>query len=100
MEAILRAGLIAKRGDELKLTDFGREVMAGRKTVELNFRRDEARGELIVEKCEEEYNPKLFEKLRAWRLGIARAAGGGLVRVDGFPALPRRMLDVADRVLR
>ena len=32
--------------------------------------------------------------------GIARAAGGGLVRVDGFPALPRRMLDVADRVLR
>ena len=31
---------------------------------------------------------------------IARAADGGLVRVDGFPALPRRMLDVADRVLR
>jgi hypothetical protein len=31
---------------------------------------------------------------------IARAAGGGLVRVDGFLALPRRMLDVADRVLR
>jgi MoxR-like ATPase len=31
---------------------------------------------------------------------IARAAGGGLVRVDGFPALPRRMLQVADRVLR
>jgi hypothetical protein len=32
--------------------------------------------------------------------GIARAADGGLVRVDGFPALPRRMLEVADRVLR
>jgi MoxR-like ATPase/Mg-chelatase subunit ChlD len=31
---------------------------------------------------------------------IARAADGGLVRVDGFPALPRRMLEVADRVLR
>jgi Mg-chelatase subunit ChlD len=31
---------------------------------------------------------------------IAGAADGGLVRVDGFPALPRRMLDVADRVLR
>lgn len=31
---------------------------------------------------------------------IARAADGGLVRVDGFLALPRRMLDVADRVLR
>ena len=31
---------------------------------------------------------------------IARAADGGLVRVDGFAALPRRMLDVADRVLR
>jgi hypothetical protein len=31
---------------------------------------------------------------------IARAAEGGLVRVDGFPALPRRMLEVADRVLR
>ena len=30
---------------------------------------------------------------------IARAADGGLVRVDGFAALPRRMLDVADRVL-
>jgi MoxR-like ATPase len=31
---------------------------------------------------------------------VARAADGGLVRVDGFPALPRRMLEVADRVLR
>jgi MoxR-like ATPase/Mg-chelatase subunit ChlD len=31
---------------------------------------------------------------------IARAAGGGVVRVDGFTALPRRMLEVADRVLR
>jgi MoxR-like ATPase/Mg-chelatase subunit ChlD len=31
---------------------------------------------------------------------IARAADGGLVRVDGFAALPRRMLEVADRVLR
>jgi len=31
---------------------------------------------------------------------IARAADGGIVRVDGFPALPRRMLEVADRVLR
>ncbi len=31
---------------------------------------------------------------------IARAADGGLVRVDGFSALPRRMLEVADRVLR
>ncbi len=31
---------------------------------------------------------------------IARASDGGLVRVDGFPALPRRMLEVADRVLR
>jgi MoxR-like ATPase/Mg-chelatase subunit ChlD len=31
---------------------------------------------------------------------IARAAGGGVVRVDGFAALPRRMLEVADRVLR
>ena len=31
---------------------------------------------------------------------IARAADGGLVRVDGFTALPRRMLEVADRVLR
>ena len=31
---------------------------------------------------------------------IARTADGGLVRVDGFPALPRRMLEVADRVLR
>jgi MoxR-like ATPase/Mg-chelatase subunit ChlD len=31
---------------------------------------------------------------------IARAADGGLVRVDGFPSLPRRMLEVADRVLR
>jgi hypothetical protein len=31
---------------------------------------------------------------------IARAADGGLVCVDGFPALPRRMLQVADRVLR
>ncbi|HEX5640715.1 MAG TPA: AAA family ATPase [Thermoleophilia bacterium] len=38
-------------------------------------------------------------RLRAGE-AIARAAGGGLVRVDGFPALPRRMLDVADRVLR
>ena len=31
---------------------------------------------------------------------IALAADGGLVRVDGFAALPRRMLEVADRVLR
>ena len=31
---------------------------------------------------------------------IARASGGGVVRVDGFAALPRRMLEVADRVLR
>ena len=31
---------------------------------------------------------------------VARAADGGLVRVDGFAALPRRMLEVADRVLR
>jgi MoxR-like ATPase/Mg-chelatase subunit ChlD len=31
---------------------------------------------------------------------IARAADGGVVRVDGFAALPRRMLEVADRVLR
>lgn len=31
---------------------------------------------------------------------IAQVSGGGLVRVDGFPALPRRMLEVADRVLR
>ncbi len=30
---------------------------------------------------------------------VARAADGGLVRVDGFAALPRRMLEVADRVL-
>jgi MoxR-like ATPase/Mg-chelatase subunit ChlD len=30
---------------------------------------------------------------------VAHAADGGLVRVDGFAALPRRMLDVADRVL-
>ena len=31
---------------------------------------------------------------------IARAADGGLVRVDGFPSLPRRMLEVAEQVLR
>lgn len=31
---------------------------------------------------------------------IARAAGGGVVRVDGFSALPRRMLEIADQVLR
>jgi Mg-chelatase subunit ChlD len=31
---------------------------------------------------------------------IARAADGGVVRVDGFADLPRRMLEVADRVLR
>jgi MoxR-like ATPase len=31
---------------------------------------------------------------------IARVADGGVVRVDGFSALPRRMLEVADRVLR
>ena len=31
---------------------------------------------------------------------IARASDGGVVRVDGFAALPRRMLEVADRVLR
>lgn len=31
---------------------------------------------------------------------IARAADGGVVRVDGFAVLPRRMLEVADRVLR
>jgi MoxR-like ATPase len=31
---------------------------------------------------------------------VAQAAGGGVVRVDGFAALPRRMLEVADRVLR
>jgi hypothetical protein len=31
---------------------------------------------------------------------IARVAYGGVVRVDGFSALPRRMLEVADRVLR
>jgi len=30
---------------------------------------------------------------------VARAADGGVVRVDGFGALPLRMLDVADRVL-
>lgn len=87
LEAILRAGLIAKRGDELKLTDLGREVMAGRKTVELSFRRDEAQGELIVEKSEEEHDPQLFEKLRAWRLGIARAAGFPAFRVLGDATL-------------
>jgi MoxR-like ATPase/Mg-chelatase subunit ChlD len=38
-------------------------------------------------------------RLRAGE-AIARAADGGLVRIDGFAALPRRMLDVADRVLR
>ncbi len=31
---------------------------------------------------------------------VARAGGGRLVRVDGFAALPRRMLDLADHVLR
>jgi Mg-chelatase subunit ChlD len=31
---------------------------------------------------------------------VARAGNGGIVRVDGFAALPRRMLEVADRVLR
>ena len=31
---------------------------------------------------------------------VARAGNGGIVRVDGFAALPRRMLDVADKVLR
>jgi MoxR-like ATPase len=31
---------------------------------------------------------------------VARAAAGGVVRVDGFAALPRRMLEVADKVLR
>ena len=31
---------------------------------------------------------------------VAQAADGGVVRVDGFAALPRRMLEVADRVLR
>ena len=38
---------------------------------------------------------------RAWRWrGRSPAADGGVVRVDGFAALPRRMLEVADRVLR
>jgi len=31
---------------------------------------------------------------------IARAGDGGLVRVDGFAALPRRMVEIADHVLR
>ena len=31
---------------------------------------------------------------------VARSGNGGIVRVDGFAALPRRMLEVADRVLR
>ena len=31
---------------------------------------------------------------------VARAGNGGIVRVGGFDALPRRMLDIADSVLR
>ena len=31
---------------------------------------------------------------------VARVGGGRLVHVDGFASLPRRVLDLADHVLR
>ncbi len=55
---------------------------------------------LLIEEARAATDTVWISPRRAVGEAIARASDGGLVRVSGFTVLPRRMLDVADAVLR